>query len=41
MTFREEMMHDMKAKLERQRFQIVAQWWIIGLLALVAIFLYF
>lgn len=32
MTLKEELLHEMKVKIERQRHQIVAQWWIIGLL---------
>lgn len=36
MTLKEEMLKDLKKTIERQRQQIQAQWWIIGLLALLA-----
>ena len=39
MTLKEEMLKELKAKIERQRVQIIAQWWVIGLLALAAVFL--
>lgn len=38
MTLKEELLEELKATVERQRHQIAAQWWIIGLLAL-AVFL--
>lgn len=39
MTLKEEMLKDMKLQIERQKRQIMAQWWIIGLLCLLAVFL--
>lgn len=36
MTLKEEMLKELKAQIERQKHQIRAQWWIIGLLALLA-----
>ena len=39
MTLKEEMLKDMKLQIERQKHQIVAQWWIICLLCLLAVFL--
>lgn len=36
MTLKEEMLCEMKTKIERQRHQIIAQWWIIGVLVFVA-----
>lgn len=39
MTLKEEMLKDMKRQMERQKHQIRAQWWIIGLLCLLAVLL--
>lgn len=39
MTLKEEMLKEMKLQIERQKRQIMAQWWIIGLLCLLAVFL--
>ena len=39
MTLKEEMLKDMKRQIERQKHQIMAQWWIIGLLAVLAVLL--
>lgn len=39
MTLKEEMLKDMKLQIERQKHQIMAQWGIIGLLCLLAVFL--
>ena len=36
MTLKEEMLKDMKRTIERQRHQIAAQWWVIGLLIVLA-----
>ena len=37
MTLKEEMLCEMKSKIQRQHHQIIAQWWIIGLLVFVAV----
>lgn len=39
MTLKEEMLKDMKRQIERQNHQIMAQWLIISLLCLLAVFL--
>lgn len=39
MTLKEEMLKEMKAQIEQQKREIKALWWIIGLLALLAVFL--
>ena len=39
MTLKEEMLKELKAIIERQRRQIAAQWWIIGLLLVLAVLL--
>ena len=39
MTLKEEMLKDLKRTIERQRYQIAAQWWIIGLLLVLAVLL--
>ena len=39
MTLKEEMLNDMKRQIERQKHQIMAQWWSIGLLCLLSVFL--
>lgn len=36
MTLKEEMLTELKARIERQAHLIKAQWWIISLLALLA-----
>ena len=36
MTLKEEMLTELKERIERQAHLIKAQWWIIGLLALMA-----
>ena len=36
MTLKEEMLKDMKRQIERQKHQIIAQWWIISLLCLLS-----
>lgn len=36
---KEEMLKDLKRTIERQRQQIAAQWWIIGLLLVLAVLL--
>ena len=36
MTLKEEMLVEMKARIERQSHLIKAQWWIIGLLVFLA-----
>lgn len=39
MTLKEEMLKELKLQIERQKDQIRAQWWIIGLLAVLAVLL--
>ena len=39
LTLKEEMLKELKAIIERQRHQIAAQWWIIGLLLVLAVLL--
>ena len=39
MTLKEEMLKDLKRTIERQRHMIATQWWIIGLLAVLAVLL--
>ena len=39
MTLKEEMLKELKTTIERQRHQIAAQWWIIGLLIALAVLL--
>ena len=39
MPLKEEMLNDMKRQIERQKHQIIVQWWIFGLLCLLSVFL--